>query len=84
MGRHGPRLRGHFYLIGAHNGKTDAERATKSVLLRFRLKDSETPAIDDQSIIRWDISRSLVAALKGLGLDEEKVGKRKIEGLAIS
>ncbi len=74
---------GNFYLIGAHNGKTEEERATKSVLIRFRLKDSETPAIDDASVIRWDIARSLPAALKAAGVPEAGVAKRKIEGLAI-
>ena len=45
---------GNFYLVGAHNGKTDEERATKNVLIRFRLKDGDLPAIDDASIIRWE------------------------------
>ena len=52
---------GNFYLIGAHNGKTDEERATKSVLIRFRLKDGDPPAIDDASITdlaRRPLSRS--------------------------
>ena len=40
---------GNFYLIGAHNGKTVEERATKSVLIRFRLNDGDSPAIDDAS-----------------------------------
>ena len=74
---------GNFYVIGAHNGKTDDERATKSELVRFRLKDSETPEIDDSTIIHWRIARSLATVLKASGLDEEKVGKRKIEGLAV-
>ena len=74
---------GNFYIIGAHNGKTDQERATKSDLLRFRLKDSDTPEIDDASVIRWTIARSLVSVLKACGLDDEKVSKRKIEGLAV-
>ena len=59
---------GNFYLIGAHNGKTDEERATKSVLLRFRLKDGDSPAIDDASVVRWHIARSLEAVLKAEGL----------------
>ena len=74
---------GNHYLIGAHVGKTDEERASKSVLLRFRLKDSNPPAIDDASVIRWDIARSLESALKAEGLDVKAVGQRKIEGLAI-
>ena len=76
---------GNFYIIGSHSGKTDAEKAEKSILLRFRLKDGggDAPAIDDDSVVRWDIARSLPAALKGSGLDEAKVAKRKIEGLAV-
>jgi hypothetical protein len=74
---------GNYYIIGAHVGKTDEERASKSVLLRFRLKDSDQPAIDDASVVRWDISRSLESALKAAGLDARAVGQRKIEGLAI-
>ncbi len=50
---------GNFYLIGAHNGKTDEERATKNVLIRFRLKDDNQAAIDDASIVSWHIARSL-------------------------
>jgi hypothetical protein len=74
---------GNYYIIGAHVGKTDEERASKSVLLRFRLKDTEQPAIDDASVVRWDIARSLESALKTAGLDAKAVGERKIEGLAI-
>jgi hypothetical protein len=74
---------GNYYIIGAHVGKTDEERVSKSVLLRFRLKDSDQPAIDDASVVRWDISRSLESALKAAGLDAKAVGQRKIEGLAI-
>ncbi len=66
-----------------HVGKTDEERASKSVLLRFRLKDSDQPAIDDASVVRWDIARSLESALKAAGLDAKAVGQRKIEGLAV-
>jgi hypothetical protein len=75
---------GNYYIIGAHVGKTDEERASKSVLLRFRLKDNgDQPAIDDASVVRWDIARSLESALKAAGLDAKAVGQRKIEGLAI-
>jgi hypothetical protein len=74
---------GSFYLIGAHVGKTDEERANKSVLLRFRLQEGDSPAIDDGSVVRWDISRSLVEALKAQGLSPKHVDERKIEGLAI-
>ncbi len=74
---------GNFYLIGAHVGKTDEERASKSVLVRFRLQDRDLPQIDDASVVRWDISRSLVEALKTQGLSPDQVKERKIEGLAI-
>jgi hypothetical protein len=74
---------GNYYLIGAHNGKTDEERASKSVLVRFRLKDGDLPAIEDSSLIRWDIGRSLVASLNAEGLPQSEVDLRKIEGLAI-
>jgi hypothetical protein len=76
---------GNYYLIGSHSGKTDAERDEKAVLIRFRLQDgsSDAPAIDDDSVVRWHVARSLASALKGQGLDEAKVGKRKIEGLAV-
>jgi hypothetical protein len=74
---------GNFYLIGAHNGKTDEERATKNALIRFRLKDGNPSAIDDASIVNWHIARSLEANLKAAGLPAEEVSKRKIEGLTI-
>lgn len=74
---------GNFYLIGAHVGKTDEERASKSVLIRFRLEDRDPPAINDASVVRWDISRSLVEVLKTQGLSPKQVGERKIEGLAV-
>jgi hypothetical protein len=73
---------GNYYLIGAHNGKTDAERATKSVLIRFRLTDGDT-TIDDDSIITWHVGRSLEAALKAEGMSPEQVATRKVEGLSI-
>jgi hypothetical protein len=46
---------GSYYLIGAHNGTTDEERATKSVLLRFRLTNGgrDLPTIDDASVIPY-------------------------------
>jgi hypothetical protein len=74
---------GNYSIIGAHVGKTDEERASKSVLLRFRLKDGDPPTIDDASVIRWDISRSLEAVLHSAGLGTQDLAKRKIEGLAI-
>jgi hypothetical protein len=74
---------GNFYLIGAHNGKTVEERATKSVLIRFRLNDGDSPAIDDASITTWHVARGLEAALKSDGLSPEEVAARKVEGLTI-
>ncbi len=74
---------GNYYIIGAHVGKTPEERTSKSVLLRFRLKDSDQPTIDDASVVRWDIARSLESALKAQGLAEAQVAERKIEGLAV-
>ncbi len=74
---------GNYYIIGAHVGKTDEERTSKSVLLRFRLKESDQPTIEDASVIRWDIARTLESVLKSQGLDQAAVAKRKIEGLAI-
>ena len=73
---------GNFYLIGAHNGKTDQERATKSVLIRFRLNDGDSPAIDDASITTWHVA-GLEAALKSEGLSPEEVAARKVEGLTV-
>jgi hypothetical protein len=74
---------GNFYLIGAHVGKTDEERMSKSVLLRFRVSDGDSPAIDDSSVLSWHIARSLEANLKGEGLSAAAVAKRKVEGLAL-
>ena len=71
---------GNYYIIGAHVGKTDEERASKSVLLRFRLKDSDQPAIDDASVVRWNIARSLESALKAAGLDAKAVGQAEDRG----
>ena len=74
---------GNFYLIGAHNGKTDDERTTKSVLIRFRLTNGDSPTIDDASITTWHVARSLEAALKSEGFPPDEVAKRKVEGLTI-
>ncbi len=74
---------GNFYLIGAHVGKTEEERASKSVLLRFRVNDGDSPSIDDASVVGWHIARSLEANLKGEGLPPAEVDKRKVEGLSI-
>ena len=59
---------GNIYLIGAHVGKSDEERAAKSVLLRFRISDSDAPTIDDASVLNLHIARSLVANLQSEGL----------------
>ncbi len=74
---------GNFYLVGAHNGKTDLERTTKSVLIRFRLTSDDLPTIDDASITTWHVARSLEAGLKAEGMSPEEVAKRKVEGLSI-
>jgi hypothetical protein len=74
---------GNYYLIGAHNGKTEEERATKSDLIRFRLKESGSPSIDDASVVRWTIGHSLVKVLKSAGLTDDQIAKRKIEGLTV-
>jgi hypothetical protein len=74
---------GNYYLIGAHDGKTDDERKAKSVLIRFRLGVGEPPSIDDASITTWHLARSLQNVLEGEGLPVEEVAKRKVEGLAI-
>jgi hypothetical protein len=74
---------GNCYVIGAHNGKTDEEKALKSVLLRFRLKDGPDSTIDPASVTRWHVARSLEAALRAQGLDEARVDRRKVEGLAV-
>ena len=72
-----------YYLVGSHGGESDEERAARSVLVRFRLRVGETPAIDDASVVRWDIAGALEAALRAEGLDAARVAERKIEGLAV-
>ncbi len=74
---------GNYYLVGSHSGKNDEERAACSAVVRFRLRDGETPAIDDASVVRWDIARSLEAALRAQKLDERQIAEGKIGGLAI-
>ncbi len=74
---------GNYYLIGAHKGKTDQEKLTKSVLIRFRLKDDKTTEIDDASVVFWHVAQSLASGLKSLGLPAEAVDARKVEGLSI-
>jgi hypothetical protein len=53
------------------------------VVVRFRLRGGEPPAIDDASVVRWDIARSLEAALRAQGLDSARVAERKVEGPAV-
>jgi hypothetical protein len=74
---------GNYYIVGSHSGKSDEERAACSAVVRFRLRGGDTPAIDDASVVRWDIARSLEAALRAQRLDERRVAERKIGGLAI-
>jgi hypothetical protein len=72
---------GNLYLIGAHVRKSEEETAAKSVLLRFRLSDGDSPAIDDSSVLSWHIRRSLEANMSSEGLPPSTVAKHKIEGL---
>jgi len=75
---------GVYYIIGAHNGKTDEERATKSHLLSFRLKDVDAnPSIDDGSVTVYHAAAALEAALKAQGVSAGLLARRKVEGLAI-
>jgi hypothetical protein len=74
---------GNYYLVGSHSGKSDEERAAHSAVVRFRLRSGEPPAIDDASVVRWDIARPLEAALQAQGLDAARVAERKVEGLAV-
>jgi hypothetical protein len=74
---------GNYYLVGSHSGRSDEERAARSAVVRFRLRGGEPPAIEDASVVRWDIARALEAALRAQGLDAARVAKRKVEGLAV-
>jgi hypothetical protein len=74
---------GNYYLIGSHGGKDDVERAASSVVIRFRLRAGEPLAIDDSSVVRWDVARALEAALRSEGLDASRVAQRRVEGLAV-
>ena len=58
---------GNYYLVGSHSGKSDQERAARSAVVRFRLRGGEPPAIEDASVVRWDIARPLEAALRRRG-----------------
>jgi hypothetical protein len=74
---------GNYYLVGSHSGKSDEERAARSAVVCFRLRRDEPPAVDDASVVRWNIARSLEAALRTQKLDAESVEKRRVEGLAV-
>jgi hypothetical protein len=74
---------GNYYLVGSCSGQSDEERAASSAVVRFRLRGGETPAIDDTSVVRWEIVRPLEAALRAQRLDDAQVAKRKVGGLAI-
>ena len=74
---------GNYYLVGSHSGKSDKERAATSALVRFRLQGSDPPAIDDASVVRWDIAGPLESALRAQGLDAARVAEREVGGLAI-
>ncbi len=74
---------GNYYLVGSHSGKSDEERAASSVVVRFRLRGGDPPAIDDASVVRWNIARPLEAALQVQGVDAARVAEREVGGLAV-
>ena len=74
---------GNYYLVGSHSGKTDEERAASSVVVRFRLRSGDPPAIEDASVVRWNIAGPLEAALQAEGLDAARVAEREVGGLAV-
>ncbi len=74
---------GNYYLVGSHSGTSDLERAATSVLIRFRLQAGATPAIDDESVVRWEIDGALESVLKKQGVDASLIAQREIAGLAI-
>jgi hypothetical protein len=74
---------GNYYLVGSHGGQTDEERAASSMVVRFRLRGGDPPAIEDASVVRWDIARPLEAALRAQGLDAGRVAQREVGGLAV-
>lgn len=83
-------LEGAYYVIGSHSVKdpTEADAVQKlkdrSRLFRFRLKgggaDGTPLAIDDASLVEWDITDAL--AIAGYSSDPSR-NKAKIEGLAV-
>ncbi|WP_165249409.1 hypothetical protein [Paludisphaera soli] len=77
---------GAFYVVGSHSGKTEDERLQHRSLIRFRLEtgvDAAASTVDDASFASWRLDDGIVAALRGLGLPEAAVQKRKVEGLTI-
>jgi len=74
---------GNYYLVGSHTGKSDEERAASSVVVRFRLRSGDPPAIEDASVVRWNIAGPLEAALRAEGLDAARVAEREVGGLAV-
>lgn len=74
---------GNYYLVSSGNGKNDGERAARSAVVRFRLLGGETPAIDEASVVRWEIGRPLEAALRAQRLDAARVARQRVVGLAI-
>jgi hypothetical protein len=74
---------GNYYLVGSHSGKSDEERAASSVVVRFRLRSGDPPAIEDASVVRWNIAGPLEAALRAQGLDAARVAEREVGGLAV-
>jgi hypothetical protein len=74
---------GDYYLVGSHTAKSDEERAARDSVVRFRLRGGDPPAIDDASVVCWDITRPLEAALRAQGLDPARNAERQVEGLAV-
>jgi hypothetical protein len=74
---------GNYYLVGSHSGKSDEERAASSLVVRFRLRGGDPPAIEDASVVRWNIAGPLEAALRARGLDAARVAEREVGGLAV-
>ena len=78
--------RGDYYVIGSHSGKTEAERADHTQLFRFRLKGGdggEPLAIDEATVLRWNVAKGLAKALADEGLGTKASERMKIEGLAV-
>ncbi len=76
---------GHYYLIGSHSGRPD-ELAAHSNLFRFRLTgggaDGTPLAIEESSVVRWDVAGGL--AKEGLYNRSDPAKNRvTIDGLAV-